>query len=51
MSDFQALVSVIVSIMKQPFTIWGFTLNFWDIMLWSLVAGIIAVLIVRFFHE
>lgn len=51
MNDFAALISATVEIMRQPFTIWGFTLNFWDIMLWSLIAGIIVWLIVRFFDE
>ena len=51
MNDFAALISVIVEIMRQPFTIWGFTLNFWDILIWSLIAGIIVTRIVRFFDE
>lgn len=51
MEDFKALVQATVQIMQIPFTVWGFTLNFWDIMLWSLIAGIIFVLIVRFFNE
>ena len=51
MEDFSAMISSMVQIMKMPFTIWGFTLNFWDIMIWSLVAGILLVLIVRFFNE
>lgn len=49
MEDFAALIRATVGIMQLPFTIWGFTLNFWDIMIWSLVAGIIIALIVRFF--
>lgn len=51
MEDFKALVQGTVQIMRIPLTIWGFTLNFWDIMLWSLIAGIIITLIVRFFNE
>lgn len=50
MEDFQALVSTVVKVMTVPFTFWGFTLNFWDIMIWSLIAGIIICLIVRFFN-
>lgn len=50
MEDFQALVSTVVKVMTVPFTLWGFTLNFWDIMIWSLIAGIIICLIVRFFN-
>lgn len=51
MEDFKAMIQGAVQIMQIPFTIWGFTLNFWDIMIWSLIAGIILVLIVRFFNE
>nr|WP_325296706.1 hypothetical protein [uncultured Dysosmobacter sp.] len=51
MEDFKAVLQTTVQIMQQPFNIWGFTLNFWDIMIWSLIAGIILVLIVRFFNE
>lgn len=50
MDAFGALVQAVVQIMKLPFTIWGFTLNFWDIMIWSLIAGIVIYLIVRFFE-
>lgn len=48
MEDIQALIQIIVQIMRLPFTIWGFTLNFWDIMLCLLVGSIIIYLIVRF---
>lgn len=51
MEDFKAVIQATVQIMQQPFTIWGFTLNFWDIMIWSLIAVIILVVIVRFFNE
>ena len=51
MEDFAAVITYCVNIMKVPFTIWGFTLNLWDILIWSIVAGIIIYLIVRFFHE
>lgn len=51
MQDFAAMIVALVNIMKLPFTIWGFTLSFWDLLIWSLVAGIIGVLIVRFFNE
>lgn len=51
MEDFKAMVGVFVQLMQLPFTLWGFTLNFWDIMIWTLIAGIIITLIVRFFNE
>lgn len=51
MEDFKAFILAPVQIMKVPFTIWGFTLNFWDILIWSLIAGILIWLIVRFFYD
>lgn len=48
MEDIQALIEIMVRIMRMPFTIWGFTLNFWDIMLCLLIGSIIIYLIVRF---
>lgn len=50
MEDLQALISWFVQIMKFPFTIWGFTLNFWDIVLYLLIGSIIIYLIGRFFN-
>lgn len=51
MEDVKALINAIVSIMKFPFEIWGFTLSFWEIMLALLIGGIVIDLIVRFFNE
>ena len=51
MEDVKALINAIVSIMKFPFEIWGFTLSFWEIMLALLIGGIVIDLIVRFFDE
>ena len=39
--DLKAVLDAIVDIMKIEFTIWGFTLSFWGIMLWSMVALIV----------
>ena len=50
MEDLQALIGVLVAIMKMPFTIWGFTLNFWGIMLALIIGSVIIGLIVRFFE-
>ena len=51
MEDLKVLISTIVTIMKFPMEIWGFTLSYWDIMLALLVGGVIITLIVRFFNE
>lgn len=51
MQDVKALIDAIVSIMKFPFEIWGFTLSFWEIMIALLIGSVIIELIVRFFDE
>ena len=51
MADFAAMIQAMVQLIQVPFTIWGFTLNFWDILIWTLVAGILVYVIVRFFNE
>lgn len=48
MEDLKALFDALVQIMKVPFTLWGFTLNFWDILLCLLVGGVIIYLVGRF---
>ena len=51
MEDLKTLIDVLVSIMKFPMEIWGFTLSFWDIMLALMIGSVIIWLIVRFFDE
>ena len=41
MDDLKLVLDAVVSIMKIEFTVWGFTLSYWQIMLWSMIAGIV----------
>lgn len=50
MEDFAAMIGGTVDVMKFNFTLWGYTLSYWDILLWSLVAGLVIWLIVGFFN-
>ena len=50
MSDFGAMLGGVVDVMKYSFTIWGYTLSFWEILLWSLGASLVIWLIVGFFN-
>jgi len=47
----KVLIDIIVEIMSIPFTIWGFTLSLWEIMLALLIGGIVISLIWGFFFE
>jgi len=51
MEDLQAFLLAPVKIMQVPFTIWGFTLNYWDIFIYSLLFTVVLVLIVRYFND
>lgn len=49
MSDFVGFMTAIVSGLQTPVTIYGFTFSFWDISMWSLLAGLIVWFVVRLF--
>ena len=49
MGDLALVFSAVVDIFKIEFTIYGFTLNFWQIFLFSGFAGIVAWLLGQFF--
>lgn len=48
MDDFQLVISAVVQLMQMPFTIWGFTLTWWEIMLALLIGSLIIWFIGRF---
>lgn len=41
MEDFAAMLALPVQLMQIPFTLYGFTLSFWDILLWGMVATVV----------
>lgn len=41
MDDFVAIVTAVIGLFKTQFTLYGFTLSYWDVMIWTLVAGIL----------
>lgn len=40
MEDLAAAVGAAVNVMQFPMELWGFTVSFWQIGLWGMVAGI-----------
>ena len=40
-----------VDFMKMEFTVYGYTLSYWDLLLYSLVGSFLIWLIVRFLYE
>lgn len=51
LSDLGAAIMAAVNLMKIEFTVFGVTLNFWNLMLYLMVGCIIVYLIVRFLHD
>lgn len=45
------LFSACVDLMQLEFTVYGFTLSWWDVFIWSALAGVAGWLIVRFFYD
>lgn len=45
MTDLADVLAAVVRVMQTEFSIYGLTFSFWDIFLWSLVAGAIVFLI------
>lgn len=51
MEDLQAFLLAPVKIMQVPFTLWGFTLSFWEIFIYSLLFVTILALVLRYFND
>jgi len=49
--DFGLVISSAWDMMGMPITIYGFTFSWRNVMLWSLVAGILAYAVGRFFDD
>lgn len=50
MEDFAAVIRMAVTVMQFPMEIWGFTVSFWQIGLWSMAASVVVYVIVRIFN-
>ena len=42
MEDLQALISSVFGLFQIEFTVYGFTLSFWQVLCFSVVAGVVA---------
>ncbi len=47
MSDFSDFMSATLAVFQTEFTLFGFTLSYWDVFLWSAIAGIIIMIVRR----
>lgn len=51
MEDFALFVHAVISLFKVEFTIYGFTLSWWQVFLWSIVASLLIWFIGRIFSD
>lgn len=51
MEDLQVFLLAPVKVMQVPFTLWGFTLSFWEIFIYSLLFVTILALVLRYFND
>lgn len=41
MEQFAAVCTAVLDLFRYKFTLYGFTISYWDVLIWSLVAGIV----------
>ena len=41
MGQFAAVCTAVLDLFRHKFTLYGFTISYWDVLIWSLVAGIV----------
>lgn len=41
MNDFKALFQSCVALLKTEFTLYGFTMSWWQVFFWSAIVGIV----------
>lgn len=41
MDDLTAIFTAVLWLFRHKFTLYGFTLSYWDVLVWCLIAGII----------
>lgn len=50
MEDLAEIIIGTRNLMDIPLEIWGFTFSFWDVLLWSIVVGVVIFLLFEFFR-
>lgn len=41
MAEFTAIVTAVLALFQHKFTLYGFSISYWDVLVWCLIAGII----------
>ena len=41
MEQFAAVCTAVLALFRHKFMLYGFTISYWDVLIWSLVAGIV----------
>lgn len=41
MEQFTAIFTAVLGLFQHKFTLYGFTISYWDMLVWCLIAGIV----------
>ena len=41
MDEFIAIFTAVLDLFRHKFTLYGFSISYWDVLVWSLIAGIV----------
>lgn len=41
MEEFTAIVTAVLDLFRHKFMLYGFSISYWDVLVWCLIAGII----------
>ena len=51
LSDLQATIQAVFDLFKLEFKIYGFTLSWWQVFLWAVIAGLLLKFVSEVFHD
>lgn len=51
MEDLKTLFDFVLDLLKMPITIYGFTISFWSIIVWTLIATVCLFVIGKIFNS
>lgn len=51
MEDLRMTFEATLGVFKVPFTLWGYTFTFWEVFLWTAVAGLLLWFVGRLFDD
>ena len=50
MKNVEIIIDLAIKILKLPITVYGYTISFWEVLIWSSIASIVAYFLFRIFR-